>query len=84
MSVEPPLVSGIVLAGGRSSRFGSDKLVAPYEGVPLLDRAVAALVDPAVGCSEVIVVLAPGDERVLSAARVPVRRAVDPEPGGVR
>jgi molybdenum cofactor guanylyltransferase len=82
MSVEGPRVSGIVLAGGRSSRFGGDKLAAHYEGVSLLERAVAALVDPAVGCTEVIVVLAPGDERELPAAAVPVRRAVDPERGG--
>jgi molybdopterin-guanine dinucleotide biosynthesis protein A len=35
--------SGIVLAGGRSSRFGGDKLAAVVDGVPLLDRAIAAV-----------------------------------------
>jgi len=35
--------TGIVLAGGRSSRFGSDKLAAPIDGDPLLDRAIAAV-----------------------------------------
>lgn len=54
----PPLVSGIVLAGGRSTRFGSDKLVAPYRGVPLLHRPIETL---AAICDEVVVVLAPGD-----------------------
>ena len=54
----PPLVSGIVLAGGRSTRFGSNKLVAPYEGQPLVHRPIAVL---ASFCDEVIVVLAPGD-----------------------
>lgn len=34
---------GVVLAGGRSSRFGSDKALALYRGVALLDHAVAAL-----------------------------------------
>jgi molybdopterin-guanine dinucleotide biosynthesis protein A len=49
-------VSGIVLAGGRSSRFGSDKLVMPIDGVPLLHHALAAI---AQACSEVIVVAGP-------------------------
>ena len=75
-------VSGIVLAGGGSSRFGSDKLTARFEGVPLLDRAVAALADAAIGCSEVVVVLAPGDDRELPSAVVPVRRALDPSAHG--
>ena len=70
-------ISGIVLAGGRASRFGSDKLTAAYDDVPLLDRAVAAV---AAGCSEVIVVLAPDDDRELPAAAVPVRRVFDPAP----
>jgi molybdopterin-guanine dinucleotide biosynthesis protein A len=72
-------VSGIVLAGGRSSRFGADKLAARYDDATLLERAVAAVGAVA---SEVIVVVAPGDERVLPQASVPVRRAVDPEPFG--
>jgi molybdopterin-guanine dinucleotide biosynthesis protein A len=71
-----PAVSGIVLAGGRASRFGSDKLTAEFDAVPLLDRAVAAI---ASSCSEVIVVLAPDDERELPAAAVPVRRVFDPK-----
>ena len=75
-------ISGIVLAGGRSSRFGSDKLAAHLGGVPLLDRAVAVLADPAVGCSEIVVVLAPGDDRELPSAAVPVRRAIDPTAHG--
>lgn len=74
-----PAVSGIVLAGGASSRFGGDKLTATFDGAPLLDRVVAAL---AVHCSEVIVVLAPGDDRALPAAAVSVRRATDPERHG--
>jgi molybdopterin-guanine dinucleotide biosynthesis protein A len=72
-------VSGIVLAGGRSSRFGADKLAADIDGSTLLERAVAAVGAVA---SEVIVVVAPGDERSLPVANVPVRRAVDPEPFG--
>lgn len=46
-----------MLAGGRSSRFGSDKLAAIHRGSPLLHHAVLRLADV---CEEVVVVLAPG------------------------
>lgn len=36
-------MKGIVLAGGKSSRFGSDKALALYQGVPLVRRAVFLL-----------------------------------------
>jgi molybdopterin-guanine dinucleotide biosynthesis protein A len=46
----------VVLAGGRSSRFGSDKLATTVRGRPMLHHAVDAL---AVVCADVVVVLAP-------------------------
>jgi len=49
--------TGIVLAGGRSARFGSDKLVAIYRGIPLVHHAVLRLGEV---CAEVVVVIAPG------------------------
>lgn len=55
-------VSGLVLAGGRSTRFGGDKLAALVAGRPLLHRAVLAVAEVA---DEVVVVLSP-------AAPVPV------------
>lgn len=48
-------VTGIVLAGGRSTRFGGDKLAALVAGRPLLHRAIHAVADVA---DEVVVVLA--------------------------
>jgi molybdenum cofactor guanylyltransferase len=51
-----PGVSAIVLAGGRSSRFGGDKLAATVAGRPLLHRAIHAVAEVA---DEVVVVLAP-------------------------
>jgi molybdopterin-guanine dinucleotide biosynthesis protein A len=45
-------ILGVVLAGGRASRFGSDKALAVLAGQSLLDRAVAAL---APYCAEVAV-----------------------------
>jgi molybdopterin-guanine dinucleotide biosynthesis protein A len=36
-------VGAIVLAGGRSSRFGRDKLAEPIDGRPMLHHAIAAV-----------------------------------------
>ncbi|PLK26954.1 molybdenum cofactor guanylyltransferase [Novosphingobium sp. TH158] len=38
-----PRILGVVLAGGQSRRFGSDKALALLDGAPLIDHAVAAL-----------------------------------------
>lgn len=72
-------VTGIVLAGGRSSRFGSDKLQAELDGRSLLQHAVDAVASIV---ADVVVVCAPEDERSLPTADIPVRRVVDPEPYG--
>lgn len=50
-------VGAIVLAGGRSSRFGSDKLEARIDGRSLLDHAVAAVQMVA---TDVVVCVRPG------------------------
>ncbi len=47
--------TGLVLAGGRSTRFGSDKLVAPFRGAPLLHHAVRRMTEV---CAAVVVVVA--------------------------
>jgi molybdopterin-guanine dinucleotide biosynthesis protein A len=49
-------IGAIVLAGGRSSRFGRDKLVEPIDGRPLLDHAIAAVRAVA---TDIVVVAAP-------------------------
>lgn len=49
-------VSAIVLAGGRSSRFGRDKLAEPIGGRPLLEHAIDAVRPFA---TEILVVAAP-------------------------
>jgi molybdopterin-guanine dinucleotide biosynthesis protein A len=56
--------AAIVLAGGRSSRFGRDKLAEPVEGIPMLERAVGAVAS-VVG--EVLVVVAPGSSAPIPA-----------------
>lgn len=45
-SRETPLikgVTGIILAGGKSSRFGSNKALANFKGTPLIERSVGVL-----------------------------------------
>jgi len=50
-------IAGIVLAGGRSSRFGSAKLAAELDGRSLLDHAIEAV---AAVSTETLVVIGPG------------------------
>ncbi len=74
-----PGVSGIVLAGGRSSRFGSDKLAAMIDGMTLLDRAIAGV---AAVVADVVVVVAPGATRDVATIDRPLRFVADPERHG--
>jgi molybdopterin-guanine dinucleotide biosynthesis protein A len=57
-------IGAIVLAGGRSSRFGRDKLAEPIDGRPLLHHAITAV---RALTEEVAVVAAPGQEPPLPA-----------------
>ena len=82
MQARVPAASGILLAGGRSSRFGGDKLGAPYRGRPLLDHAVLALAEIA---TEVLILIPPvGDPPLtIDLAKSPQLRLIrDPEPFG--
>ena len=76
-----PAVSGIVLAGGRSRRFGGDKLGALVDGRTLLQRSVEAVGNV---CREVLVVLAPDapEPDLPAGLSVPIRFVRDPEPFG--
>ncbi len=71
-------VTGIVLAGGGSTRFGRDKLREPYRGAPLLHHAVLALSQV---CGEVLVTLAPGDVRPDLPKGIPLLVQHDPTEG---
>ena len=74
--------TGIVLAGGRSSRFGGDKLAAQVDGEPLLWRPIRAMA--AAGCGSILVVITPElDEPTLPPELRPRLRLVrDPESYG--
>jgi molybdopterin-guanine dinucleotide biosynthesis protein A len=61
-------VTGVVLAGGASRRFGRDKLSADLGGRPLLHHAIERLLEV---CDDVVVVLPPdGDEPGVPAGSV--------------
>ncbi|NHN60295.1 MULTISPECIES: molybdenum cofactor guanylyltransferase [Halorussus] len=74
--------AGVVIAGGRSTRFGdADKAVADLAGAPMI-RRVADRLAPAV---DVLVVNCRADQRepitdALTGYDRPVRFAVDPDP----
>ena len=59
-----------MLAGGRSTRFGSDKLAAAFRGVPLLHHPVSRVAEV---CQEVVVVLSPNGPEPTMPAGVNVR-----------
>jgi molybdopterin-guanine dinucleotide biosynthesis protein A len=71
-------VTGIVLAGGRSSRFGSDKLVADLRGMPLLHHAVLRSVEVT---HDVVVVIASGADEPSLPPGVGLRFVRDPRDG---
>jgi molybdopterin-guanine dinucleotide biosynthesis protein A len=78
MTATAVAISGIVLAGGRSARFGSDKLAATLGDRPLLHLAIEAVASV---CDEVVVVV--GADRVPAmpvALRVELRIVHDEEP----
>ena len=69
---EPDRVSAIVLAGGRSRRFGRDKLVEPIDGRPLLEHAIERVRPLA---DEIVVVVSPGGSTSITTGIRVVRDA---------
>jgi molybdenum cofactor cytidylyltransferase len=59
------VIGGLVLAAGAATRFGSTKQLAEFDGRPLLEHAIRAMVASPVG--RVVVVLGSGAEEVLAA-----------------
>ena len=70
-------VSGVVLAGGRSSRFGRDKALELWRGKTLLEHALASLED----CTERFVI--GGTSERYGFAGVPVYPDLEPFQGSL-
>lgn len=70
------MITAIVLAGGRSSRFGADKLAAELDGASLLSRTIAA-VEP---IADIVIVAGPGPADGRQASHVGASVVQDREP----
>lgn len=66
----PPALTGVLLAGGRSTRFGADKAAALLRGRPLAQWVAEAL---AAACDAIVVVHARGQPVPPLDVSVPVR-----------
>jgi molybdenum cofactor cytidylyltransferase len=72
------VITAVVLAAGTASRFGSQKLLAPFGGATLVRRTVENVLASQV--SETVVVLGRDGEEVRGAlARLPVRFVTNPD-----
>jgi molybdenum cofactor cytidylyltransferase len=67
--------AALILAAGRSTRFGADKLAASYRGRPLLQWVVDAAVQA--GLSPIVVVVGPGGSRRRGLEWGAARRVVN-------
>ena len=77
LGADLPAVSGILLAGGRSSRFGRNKLEATLAGRPLVEHALESL---SLAVGEVVIAIGPDQvpPAIPLGLPVPVRIARDP------
>lgn len=70
--------AGVLLAAGRSRRFGRDKRLLPFRGTTILGAVASAL---AAATAPRLVVLGPGDEAIAaSLAALGFRAIVNPAP----
>ena len=74
-------VAAVVLAAGASRRMGTNKLVLPVEGEPMVRRTVRRVIDA--GCEPIVVVTGHEPERVREAlVGLEVIYATSPDPTG--
>jgi molybdenum cofactor cytidylyltransferase len=71
---------GVVPAAGRSSRFGSDKLLAPLHGEPLVNHTLRSLLDAGLSRVNLIVSCEGALDRAPLAHDDRVKSLVNPDP----
>ena len=77
---DPPQIGGVILAAGEARRFGSQKLVAPLDGRPLVQHVIDAA--NASCLEDIVIVVGPNADDLLGSVDVGRTRVVrNPDPG---
>ena len=75
------MIRGLLLCGGKSTRFGSDKLLAVIEGRPMVDLAARNLVEGAGNTLAIIPLGATDLRRILESAGCDILETKDTQRG---
>lgn len=76
------MITGLVLAAGRSKRMGTPKQLLPFGGVTLIEQVVRSLTRSRLGKEVVVVLGHRAMDIVKRVSGMPVRLAYNPEPEG--
>jgi molybdopterin-guanine dinucleotide biosynthesis protein A len=70
-------VTALILAGGQSSRMGTDKALIRWDGIPILQRVVNAVTE----CHLPMVILSPWPERYRPTIHGEIQWVLETQPG---
>ena len=76
---DPPQIGGVILAAGQAKRFGSQKLLAPLDGRPLIQHVIDAA--NASALEDIVIVVGPNADDLLTRVDIGRTRVVrNPDP----